>query len=224
MNGPPPKNPRFIMGMALVCVLPLLSLPVGCSPLADRLSPPPDPATYAPLEASDWPVSTPAKQGLNARLVSNLFRDAAKLPNLYGLVIVKNGYLVAEGYFNGNSVTSRWPRASVAKSYTSALVGIAIAQGLLSGVDQRMVEFFPEFANQHGDPRKMDITIDDMLKMRSGYPWEEQTPPHLGMLLSSNDWLPFLVDFPLTSDPGTRFGYSNLTAHALSAVDCYRSD
>jgi len=202
----------------LACMLPLLALLTGCGSLASTSSPPLDPATYAPLELDGWPRSTPVEQGLDSRLVSDLFRDAAQLPNLYGLVIAKNGHLIAEGYFNGNSVTSRSPRASVAKSYTSALVGIAIEQGLLSGVDQRMVEFFPEFADQYVDPRKRDITIDDMLKMRSGYPWEEQTPPYLSTLFSSSDWLPFLVEFPLTSDPGSQFGYSNLSVHILGII------
>jgi CubicO group peptidase (beta-lactamase class C family) len=150
--------------------------------------------------------------------VADLYRRAAELSTLQGLLVVKNGHLVAEHYFNGGSVGQQAVLASVTKSYTSALVGIALEQGCLSSVDQKMLDFFPELADQINDPRKKQITIGDMLKMRSGYPWEEFTPPYLETLFSNNNWLPRLVEFPLTSDPGTEFGYSNLTAHLLAVV------
>jgi len=182
--------------------------------------PEPTPATidYTPAEMPDWEVSTPADEGLDPELVADLYRYAAKKPSLYGLLLVKNGRLIAEGYFNGGAIEQRAVLASVTKSYTSALVGIALAQGCLSSVDQTMIEFFPEFADEIDDPRKEQITIGDMLKMRSGYPWEEHTPPYLDALFSNNDWLPNMVEFPLTGDPGTEFGYSNLTAHLLGVI------
>ena len=46
----------------------------------------------------------------------------------------------------------------------------------------------------------------------------EFTPPYLDILISNNNWLPRAVEFPLTSDPGTEFGYSNLTAHLLGVI------
>lgn len=178
----------------------------------------PEAVDYTPLVGDDWAVSTPAEQGLDPKLVADLYRHAAELETLYGLLVVKNGRLIAEGYFNGATVNQQAVLASVTKSYVSALVGIALDQGCLSSVDQKMFDFFPEFAAQIQDPRKEQITIGDMLKMRSGYPWEEFTPPYLDTLLSNNNWLPRMVEFPLTSDPGTEFGYSNLTAHLLAVI------
>jgi CubicO group peptidase (beta-lactamase class C family) len=177
-----------------------------------------EPGDYTPMPGGDWKVSTPAEQGLDPMLVADLYANAAELENLYGLLLVKNGHLIAEGYFNGGGRGQRTDLASVTKSYTSALVGIALDQGCLSSVDQTMIEFFPEFADQIDDPRKEQITIRDMLKMRSGYPWEKSTPPYGDMLRSDNNWLPHVVDFPLTSDPGAEFGYSNLTAHLLGVI------
>jgi CubicO group peptidase (beta-lactamase class C family) len=168
--------------------------------------------------SNDWEVSTPTQQELDPELVADLYHNAAELETLYGLLVVRNGHLIAEGYFNGAAVDQRVVLASVTKSYTSALVGIALDQGCLSSVDQRMMDFFPEFAGQISDPRKEQITIEDMLQMRSGYPWEEFTPPYLDILVSNNNWLPRAVEFPLTSDPGTEFGYSNLTAHLLGVI------
>lgn len=194
-------------------ILCLLTL-VGCGPSTKS----PQTAEYAPLPGDDWEVSTPAEQGLDPELVADLYSRAAEHKTLYGLLIIKNGHLIAERYSNHGALDREVALASVTKSYTSAFVGIALDQGCLSSVDRKMMDFFPEFAGQISDPRKEQITVGDMLKMRSGYPWEEDTPPYLDRLFSDNDWLPHIVDFALTSDPGTRFGYSNLTAHLVGVI------
>lgn len=175
---------------------------------------------YAPQPGADWQTSTPSRQGLDPALVAELYVDAAELSNLYGLLLVKNGTLIAEGYFNDGALERQNVLQSVTKSYTSALVGIALEQGCLSSVDQKLVEFLPEFAGRLDDPRKQQITIRDMLQMRSGFPWEERTPPYFTRLFLSDNWhwLPHVLDFPLTSNPGTVFAYSNLTSHLLGIV------
>ena len=53
-------------------------------------------ADYTPLPGYGWAVSTPEKQGLDPMLYFN----ATKLETLYGLLVIKNGHLIAEGYFN----------------------------------------------------------------------------------------------------------------------------
>ncbi len=200
--------------LLLTSAILILSMLAGCTTATEDV----DTVNYAPLPGDDWAVSTPEDQGLDPSLVEELYRNAAELESLYGLLVIKSGHLIAEGYFNGWGGWRKVALASVTKSYTSALVGIALDQGCLSSVDQRLMDFFPEYIDQIDDPRKLQITIEDMLKMRSGYPWEEFTPPYLDMLVSSNNWLPRIVDFPLTSDPGTEFGYSNLTAHLLAVI------
>jgi CubicO group peptidase (beta-lactamase class C family) len=173
---------------------------------------------YAPVERPDWPVSSPEEQDLDDRLVDRLYRDAKMQDTLYGLLVVKNGYLVAEEYFNGGSADRSVYLASVTKSFTSALMGIALEECQLESLDRKMLDYFPEYADQLRDPRKGEITLEQMLQMRSGYPWEEFTPGRLDELFSSPDWIPRMVDFTLTSDPGTEFGYSNLTAHLAGVV------
>jgi len=106
-------------------------------------------------------------------LVVELYHNAAEKETIKGLLVVKNDKLIAEGYFNGGSVDEIFDRASATKSFTSALVGIALDQGCLSSVDQKMIDFFPEFAGQIDDPRKEHITIQDLLQMRGGFPDEE---------------------------------------------------
>jgi CubicO group peptidase (beta-lactamase class C family) len=175
---------------------------------------------YTPLPGDDWEVSTPAEQGLDPMLVAELYLEATGSSTLYGLLVIKNGHLIAEGYFNEGAVDQLSGRQSVTKSYTSALVGVALDQGYLSSVDQKMMDFFPELAGQIDDPRKEGITIRDLLQMRAGYPDEERTPPYFDNLFFTDDWhwLPHIVDFPLASDPGTEFAYSNLTSHLLAVI------
>jgi CubicO group peptidase (beta-lactamase class C family) len=172
---------------------------------------------YTPLVRDDWAVSTPEEQGLDPALVAELYHNAGQLETLYGLLVIKNGYLVAEKYFHGKSVDQLSSRASVTKSITSALVGIALEQGCLSSVDQKMIEFFPELLDRIQDPRKMQITIRQMLQMRAGYPWEESSA-ELFDLMYSGFRTSNLVEVPLVRDPGTGFDYSNLTSHLLGII------
>ena len=196
------------------CMLVTLSMLVACRPSADELAA----VEYTPLPGDDLKVSTPEEQDLDPLLVAELYHKAAELETLYGLLVIKNGHLIAEGYFNEGSVEQKPFMASATKSFTSALVGIALDQGCLSSVDQKMIDFFPEFTDQVIDPRKEQITIRDLLQMRSGYVWEERTPYMDSFFSSRGYWLPFIVEFPLTSDPGTEFGYSNLTSHILGVI------
>jgi CubicO group peptidase (beta-lactamase class C family) len=215
------KNPTrghqhsSLLSTSMILILSILisSGLVGCSPSTEGL----EAVDYTPLPGDDWKVSTPAEQGLNPMLVSELYRNAAELETLYGLLVIKNDHLIAEMYFNEGTVDRKNQQQSVTKSFTSSLVGIALDQGCLSSVDQKMLEFFPEFVGQVDDPRKEQITIRDMLQMRSGYPWEETDPALFEALLSA-DYLRLIDSFPLTSDPGTEFQYSNLTSHWLGVI------
>ena len=172
---------------------------------------------YVPRSEGEWEISSVEAEGLPASDVDALYRKAERLATLYSLLIVKNGKLVAERYFNGQHMNSVNPIASVGKSFISALTGIAVKEGVLASLDQRMAEFFPEHEGHYADPRKETITIRQILQMRSGYPWEEQTQ-YLAWLVESSNWIPFIVEIPLAAAPGMRFGYSNLMSHIQAIV------
>jgi CubicO group peptidase (beta-lactamase class C family) len=133
------------------------------------------------------------------------------------LLVVKNDSLIAESYFNDGSVGGKTLLQSVSKSYISALVGIALEQGCLSSVDQKMVEFFPDVAGQITDARKSTITLRQMLQMRAGYPDEETNQAYLDALYWG-EYLGLIEEFPLVGDPGTKFNYSNLTYSWLAII------
>jgi CubicO group peptidase (beta-lactamase class C family) len=212
----PLVRPRGRQGSLLLItsVILILSMLAGCGgPSAEDLAA----VDYTPLRADDWEVSTPAAQGVEPMHVAELYLNAAGLERLYGLLVVKNGYLIAEKYFNEGSVEQKARVQSVTKSVTSALVGIALDRGCLSSVEQKMLDSFPEVAGQITDPRKKQITIREMLQMRAGYPWEE-THAALWEGLLSGLYVPLIEEFPLTADPGTEFQYSNLTSNWLGII------
>jgi CubicO group peptidase (beta-lactamase class C family) len=191
----------------------ILSILVACGPSIEDLNA----IDYTPLVRDDWPVSTPEEQGLDPILVAKIYYNAAELETLYSLLVIKNGYLVAEDYFNDGSIDQKDRLQSVTKSFTSALVGIALEQGCLSSVDQKMLDFFPEVADEITDPRKEQITVRNLLEMRGGYPNEEDAQALWDGLLSGH-YPPLIEDFPLVSDPGTRFHYSNLSSNWLGII------
>ena len=185
----------------------------GCGPSSKELAA----VDFAPVPGLDWDLSTPEEQGLDPDLVAELYYAADQQETLYSLLVIKDGYLIAEKYFNEGSVDQKDRLQSVTKSFTSALVGIAIEQGCLSSVDQKLLEFFPEVAGKITDPRKEQITIRNMLEMRAGYPNEESHEDLWAGLLSGH-YPPLIEAFPLVSDPGTRFHYSNLTSNWLGII------
>jgi CubicO group peptidase (beta-lactamase class C family) len=202
----------FLIFASVVLILPLLTGGCGSPSIEDLAA-----VDYTPLPRDDWKVSTPEAQGLDPMLVAEMYYNAAELETIYSLLVIKNGCLIAEDYFNDGSIDQKDRLQSATKSFTSALVGIALEQGCLSSLDQKMLDFFPEVAGKVTDPRKEQITIRNMLEMRAGYPREE-TDAALWDGLLSGHYPPLIEEFPLVSDPGTRFHYSNLTSNWLGII------
>jgi len=96
----------------IIEILVLISL-IGCEPSTANL----EAVNYTPLPGDDWAVSTPAEQGLDPMLVANLYHNAAELERLYGLLVVKNGYLISEDYFNEGAVDRKNQLQSATKSF-----------------------------------------------------------------------------------------------------------
>ena len=207
------QNNRNYLFLQIISTILILSILIGCGPSAADL----EAVEYAPISQNEWQVSTPEEQGLDPKLVAELYYNASRLETIYSLLVFKNGYLVAEDYFHIGSPDLQVNIHSVTKSINSALVGIALEQGCLTSLDQKMMEFFPELSDRVSDPRKNQITIEQMLEMRAGYPWEEATAEGTELLFTgfrpSN-----LVDVPLQHDPGTASEYSNLTSHLLGII------
>ncbi len=142
-------------------------------------------------------------------------KAASELPRLRSLLVSWRGTLVLEKYYNGARATQPANIKSASKSVIAALVGIAVSKGLIKTVDQPIVDYFPELAK---DPerRKREITIDDLLTMRSGL--ESTSGREYGAWVQSRNWVRYVLTQPLVDEPGTRVEYSTGTSHLLSAI------
>ena len=100
--------------------------------------------------------------------------------------------------------------SSVSKSVTSALVGIAIGEGLIPGVDATLDELLPQYAAAMS-PTEREITLRHLLTMSGGL---RDVPE---AMVSSTDWLAQILA-EQEGRPASGFGYSDASAHLLSAI------
>ena len=142
--------------------------------------------------------------------------DSARLQNTKAVVVLYRDTLVTERYAPGFTQNTRMPGWSMAKSVTSALIGILVHQGEL-GVNHPA----PIAAWQVTDDPRRSITIDDLLRMRSGLAWNESyftVSDVTRMLFTAEDMAAVAVQQPLDSPPGTEWYYSSGTTNVLFHV------
>lgn len=135
--------------------------------------------------------------------------------NLHSLLVMHHGHPVLEAYFYPYHPDSLHDIRSAAKSIVSILIGTAIDEGLIQGVHQPVLDFFPGRTFAHLDSRKQRITIQHLLRMASGLIWSDAD---VGNMMQSPDWLQFVLDGEMVAEPGTVFNYSTPNTYLLSAI------
>jgi CubicO group peptidase (beta-lactamase class C family) len=137
------------------------------------------------------------------------------------VTVVRNGYVVLDEYFRHFEPNTKHIIHSCTKSIVSALIGIAIEQGYIEGVDQLVLDLFPGYTADNLDADKQAMTLDDLLTMSSGlecrdsylYDWRG-----LYEMGDSDDWVQFVLDLPMSEAPGTHFEYCNSGSFLLAAI------
>jgi CubicO group peptidase (beta-lactamase class C family) len=169
---------------------------------------PPSASTTPENTGDGWMVSTAAAEDIDATALTSAFNRIreGEYPRVDSMVVARHGRLVAEGYFNGFGRDSLHDLRSTGKSFTSALVGIAVEQGLL-GVDDLVSGHIPNFdgyANM--SDRKRAITIRHLLNMSSGLACDDWVPSSPGQeekMYARQDWIGFVLDLPAVFIPGS---------------------
>jgi len=131
---------------------------------------------------------------------------------LTSFIIAQNDTIVFEKYYNGFDQTQSTNIQSVTKSVISALVGIAIREGYIKGVDQKLSEFFPAYFPREDDPLKNDLTLRHLLTMSAGFKWESDEPMY------RSDPVGAILSQPLETGPGKSFHYNSGLPHILSIL------
>lgn len=137
--------------------------------------------------------------------------------NMNGIMIVRGGYVVHEKYFRRKNAASVFNVASVTKSVTSALIGIAIKQGHIKSVDKRVLDFFPEYTFNFTEKRKYDVTLRHLLTMTVPYPFKNWHEP-LDKIRRQSNWAGYAIGMMGQGGRLGTFKYSTAGTHLLSAV------
>jgi CubicO group peptidase (beta-lactamase class C family) len=142
-------------------------------------------------------------------------RAASELPQLRTLLVSWHGRLAAEYHARGVRPDAPANVKSVSKSIIAALVGIAIERGLIKGIAEPIVTYFPEL-RRDADARKPAITIEDLVTMRAGL--ESTSGRNYGAWVRSGNWVRHALRQPMVSEPGGAMEYSTGSSHLLSAI------
>lgn len=143
-------------------------------------------------------------------------KAALGLPKLNSLLISYKQQLLVEDYFNGWERRRPANMKSASKSVISALVGVAIADGAIPSVDTPIGNYFGEYLGDERLAAKRDITVEDLLTMRSGL--ETTSNRNYGKWVLSDNWVEFALNQPFVAEPGTSMLYSTGSTHLLSAI------
>jgi CubicO group peptidase (beta-lactamase class C family) len=156
-------------------------------------------------------------------------------PNIHSLLVAKDTLLIFEKYWSGkdevwgtsvgvvpHSKDSLHDIRSISKSVVSACVGIALEQGKIKSVHQKVFDFFPEHARLDTG-RKSLLTIEHLLTMSSGFKWNEDVPytdpenSEVKMINSGNP-IEFVLSQPMEHSPGQQWQYNGGTTQLLAAI------
>jgi len=160
---------------------------------------------------------------IDTAAVGRLVREirAGQHGMVHSLLVVRSGELVVEEYFNGSHAEDVHTLQSVSKSVASALVGIAIDQGVLGSVQDRVLDYFPAWRDGlDDDPRRARMRLDDILTMRTGVDYTEgfAGSPHSQLNALATGWDRFWLERPMRAEPGTTYNYDSGGVIAISGM------
>ncbi|MEZ0495974.1 serine hydrolase domain-containing protein [Sphingomonas sp. IW22] len=183
-----------------------LTLPAACNAA-------PQPQPPAPAQAE----RTAATTGLDPAMLERTVQAASRLPRIRSMIVIRDGRALAEHRFNGGPPLGRAVNIkSASKSVMSALVGIAIARGVLKGKEQPVLSVLKADAPADPDPRLARVTVGNLLSMQAGL--DRTSGPNYGRWVTSSNWVRYALARPFVDEPGGRMLYSTGSTHLLSAM------
>ncbi|MBG0860249.1 MAG: serine hydrolase [Bacteroidales bacterium] len=187
-----------------------------------------------------WITESLSDAGIDEKVLSKLMDRLYATPehNIHSILLIKKSKLVFEEYFSGEKFKlgkytgeSGFTRddlhtlCSATKSFTSALLGIAIDKGLIKSVDEKVFNFFPENSDLIATtPGKGNLTIRHLLTMTSGLQWDDESTSYydpandMYKLFTSSDPMRFILSKQLINTPGTVFRYANCNTNLIGEI------
>jgi CubicO group peptidase (beta-lactamase class C family) len=160
----------------------------------------------------NWTVGEPEDCGFDAAGLEQAADVAAGLETQCMLVI-RHGVIVGEWYFGSNDMTTPQKSFSIAKSYSSALVGIAMENGDLGGLDESVATHIPSWQGTDREP----ITLRNILSMTSGLEWSLWND-YVSMATFSQNHSEFAEGLAKSTEPGAEWVYNNGAVQLLEPI------
>ena len=169
-------------------------------------------ADQAPFPNPDWAVGSALDHGLDPQAL-DAAAQVAQEKGSYCFLVIRHGVVVAEHYWNGHEQTTPERSWSIAKSYSSTLVGIAIDRGDLGSLDDKVADYIPEWKGTEHEV----VTIRDVLRMSSGLDWSA-FQDYVGMATFAQDHSKFALGLKQAKPPGQEWVYNNAGVQVLEPL------
>jgi len=160
----------------------------------------------------DWAEGSPSDYGFDPVALDAAATLAGELES-YCLLVIKNGVLIAEHYYQGHNENTAQKSFSVAKAYASTLVGIAVERGDIASLDEPVSTYVDEWK---GTPNEA-ITIREILSMTSGLEWS-LWDDYVSLVTFSDDHSAFAIGLQPAEPPGTSWTYNNGAVQILEPL------
>lgn len=175
--------------------------------------------TNKPLDLNDgWATASISDFGIKEQELTRLITDvnSNKLVNTHSVLIAQENKLVFETYFEGVNVNIPHDLRSASKSISSAIIGIAIDDKIISGVDEKLYDFIPNALQYTKDSLKSKISIKDLLTMSSGLDVNNlASEDYYQNSNNSKPWLTTVLEAPMVNEPGTYADYGSANPFLL---------
>lgn len=162
------------------------------------------------------PRSTPSAHAVDATGIASFITalEAAPLIEPHSLMVLRDGAVIAEGWWAPYSAERVHLLYSLSKSFTSTAVGLAVEEGMLS-LDDTVLSHFPELDDEITDPRSRRMLVRHVLAMASGH--REETVDRADAIDPVDLVRGFLL-LPPDEEPGTVFAYNQPCTYAVAAI------
>lgn len=160
------------------------------------------------------PRSTPEAQGIDSAAITVFLKAVnQEIEHLNSIMLLRNGSVIAEGWWQPYQPEQAHMLYSLSKSFTSTAIGLAISEGLLS-LDDMVLPFFPESAPAEISPYLRELKVRHLLSMSTG----QEVEPLERNVRNNPDWASIFLDTPIVHPPGTFFLYNSAATYILSAM------
>ena len=165
-----------------------------------------------------WLTSSPEAQGMNSEYLTRML-NSIKSSEIHSVIIIRHGYLVLEAYSEPFGRDELHILKSCSKSVTSALIGIAVREGYIKSVDQKVVDILSNlYIINNLDDKKQAVTIEHLLTMSSGIKQQEIINKFPDEYLRAWNFNQYYLDQPMVAWPGQVFHYDSAGVNLLMAI------